>query len=317
MRGFDPYLTLQKLEVFCTVAELGSVTRAADRLCIAQPVVTAHLRGLESKLGYALVHKVGRNIALTEAGERVYRWAGEMLSRTREMERELAGLQQGAVGKAVVAASMSVGSYALPALITDFYQQHQDGLVSVQISNPVAAVDATRTGGCDFAVVMLAPSQNLEGLTVQPLWEEPLLLVAAPESRWVSSPAAEIDLNQVPFVSAPPNLARREIEDAQLRRYGLSERRIVLEFGHPEAMKHAVAQDLGLCFMLASSIRDDLERGDLQVLDRPDLPLAITTSLVHRDQKSFSPFQAALIQHIRQAATPGTTWYQKFISNKL
>ena len=314
MRGFDPYLTLQKLEVFCTVAELRSVTRAADRLCISQPVVTAHLRGLESKLGSTLVQRIGRNIALTEAGERVYGWASEMLSRTREMERELAGLQNGAVGKAVVATSMSVGSYALPALITDFYTQHQDGLVSVQISNPIAAVDAIRSGGCDFAVIMLAPNQNLEGLTVEPLWEEPLLLVAAPNSRWLTSPVAEIDLNQVPFISAPPNLARREIEDAQLRLHGITERRIILELGHPEAMKHAVLQDLGLCFMLASSVRREIDRGELDVLNRPDLRMTITTSLVYRDQKHFSPFQSVLIQHIRKAAAPGTAWYRQFIA---
>lgn len=315
MRGFDPYLTFQKLEVFCTVAELGSVTRAADRLCVAQPVVTAHLRGLEAKLGYALVQREGRNIALTVAGERVYRWANEMMTRTREMERELAGLEEGVIGSAVVAASMSVGSYALPALITDFYSQHRDGLVSVQISNPIAAVDATRTGACDFAVVMLAPNQNLDGLTVLSLWDEPMLLVSAPGSRWVTQAAAGIDLRQVPFISAPPNLARREIEDALLRRIGVNERRIILEFGHSEAMKHAVRQDLGLCFMLASSIREEVSRGELQILARPELPLMISTSMVYRNDKRFSPFQTALLRHIAEAAVNESASYSQFIVN--
>ena len=75
MRGFAPYLTFQKLEVFCTVVEFGSVTGAADKLCVTQPVVTAHLRSMEAKLGCVLVKRVGRNIALTEAGQRVHRWA--------------------------------------------------------------------------------------------------------------------------------------------------------------------------------------------------------------------------------------------------
>ncbi len=139
MRGFDSYLTFQKLEVFCTVVELGSVTRAADRLCIAQPVVTAHVRSMEARLGYALVRRSGRNIALTEAGERIYRWATEVITRTREVERELAGLESGEMGNAVVATSMSVGSYALPPLLLDFHRLHPDGLVTVEISNPQGA----------------------------------------------------------------------------------------------------------------------------------------------------------------------------------
>ncbi|EYS97954.1 LysR family transcriptional regulator [Cupriavidus sp. SK-4] len=302
MRGFDPYLTFQKLEVFCTVAELGSVTRAADRLCIAQPVVTAHLRSMEARLGYPLVARAGRNIALTEAGERVYRWATEVITRTREIERELAGLEGGGAGNAVVATSMSIGSYALPPLIVDFYRQHPNGLVTVQISNPQAAVDATRIGGCDFAVILLTAKQDLDGLTAIPLWEEDLLLVCAPGSRWVKQPSRELDLHQVPFISTPRNLARRELEDTHLRKHGLENRRVVLELGHPEAMKHAVRQDIGLSFMLASSIRADVARGDLVVLDRPDLPMKIPSYVVYREDKRFSAFQAALLQFIRDAA---------------
>src|SRR5580698_19292 len=104
MRAFDPYFTLQKLEVFCLFVDLQSVTRASERLCVAQPVVTAHLRGLETKLGVTLVKRVGRNIGLTEAGERVYKWANDVVMRTREMERELSGMEDGVAGSAVLAA---------------------------------------------------------------------------------------------------------------------------------------------------------------------------------------------------------------------
>lgn len=302
MRGFDSYLTFQKLEVFCTVVELGSVTRAADRLCIAQPVVTAHLRSMEARLGYALVARSGRNIALTEAGERVYRWAAEVISRTREVERELAGLEKGSAGSAVVATSMSVGSYSLPPIISTFHREHPEGLVTVQISNPQAAVDATRIGGCDFAVILLASTQDLDGLKAIPLWDEDLLLVRAPSSQWVSGAAQDVDLLAVPFISTPKNLARRDLEDMQLRKYGLETRKVVMELGHPEAMKHAVRQDIGLSFMLACSVHDDVRRGDLVVVERPDMEMKIPVYLVHRDDKRFSAYQAALVEFVLEAS---------------
>ncbi|MGU1552444.1 LysR family transcriptional regulator [Pseudomonas aeruginosa] len=304
MRGFDSYLTFQKLEVFCTVVELGSVTRAADRLCIAQPVVTAHVRSMEARLGYALVRRSGRNIALTEAGERIYRWAVEVITRTREVERELAGLESGEVGSAVVATSMSVGSYALPPLLLDFHGLHPDGLVTVEISSPQAAVDATRIGSCDFAVILLAGNQNLYGLTTLPLWEDELVLVCSPCSLWAGLPTAELDLRQMPFVSTPRNMPRRELEESLLRRNGIEQRRVVIELGHPEAMKHAVRQDVGVSFMFASAVRAEIGRGELQVLERADLSMKVPIYLVHRADKHFSAFQTQLVRFMLARAMP-------------
>ncbi|MBN3824500.1 LysR family transcriptional regulator [Burkholderia sp. Ac-20384] len=305
VRGFDSYLTFQKLEVFCTVVELGSVTRAADRLCIAQPVVTAHVRSMEKRLGYALVKRAGRNIALTEAGERIYRWATEVITRTREVERELAGLEQGEMGNAAVATSMSIGSYALPPLFAEFHRRQPDGLVTVQILTPQAAVDATRVGGCDFAVILIAANQDLDGLTTIPVWEDELLLVCGASSPWAAQPARELDLRGVPFVSTPRHQPRRELEEALLRERGLEQRKVVMELGHPEAMKHVVRENLGVSFMFASAVRAEVERRELVVLDRPNLSMKVPIYLVHRDDKRFSAFQAELVQFIVDSASPG------------
>lgn len=304
MRGFDPYFTLQKLQVFCTVADLNSVTRAADKLCVAQPVVTAHIRGLEAKLGVTLTKRVGRNIALTEAGERVYRWANETITRTHEIERELSDMEAGGTGHTVIAASMTAGSYLLPSLISNFYANHRDGFVTVQIGGPGVAIDAVRTGACDFAVVMLAPSQNLDRLKTYTLREDPLLLVSAPNSSLIGDSADATVIAEVPFISAPTNLVRRELEDNALRKHNITDRHVVLEFGHPEALKRAVRQDLGVCFMIESSAKEDIERGDLRVVQTPGLKLAMPLFLVHRQDKELSPFQTALMEYL--LATVGT-----------
>lgn len=302
MRAFDPYFTLQKLEVFCLVVELQSVTRAADRLCVSQPVVTAHLRGLEAKLGITLVKRAGRNIALTEAGARVFKWASDIVTRTREMERELAGLEKGTAGSAVIAASMTAGSYLLPSLVSEFYAFHRDGLVRTELSNPKAALDAVRTGACDFAVLVMDPDENTEGLVVHQLWEERLLLACAAHSQLVGSSVAPQELALLPFISAPSNLIRRELEDRLLNARGIEQRNVILEFGHAESQKRAVKQDLGLCFFLESSIRDDVDRGDLRIVATPALQkMTIPLFLVHRQDKKFSAFQAALMNHIMSA----------------
>lgn len=86
-------MELRHLQSFCVVAEEGHVTRAAERLHIAQPALTQQLRLLEKELGLALVRKAGRGIVLTEAGEFFYKEAAlilQHLSRATQQAREIA-----------------------------------------------------------------------------------------------------------------------------------------------------------------------------------------------------------------------------------
>jgi LysR family transcriptional regulator, low CO2-responsive transcriptional regulator len=113
-RVFASQATLHKLEVFCMVCELESVTRVADRMRVAPPVVTAHLRFLEKKPGVRLFERSKRRLMLTVAGRRVNKWASDVITRSRELERELDLAIDGELASAVVAASMTVASYVFP-----------------------------------------------------------------------------------------------------------------------------------------------------------------------------------------------------------
>jgi DNA-binding transcriptional LysR family regulator len=61
------------LEIFCLVVELGGVTRAAERLLIAQPAVSSQIKSLESWFGAELFRRGSGRLTPTEAGERAYR----------------------------------------------------------------------------------------------------------------------------------------------------------------------------------------------------------------------------------------------------
>jgi DNA-binding transcriptional LysR family regulator len=304
-RIFASQATLHKLEIFCMVCQMQSVTRVAERMGVAQPVVTAHLRFLEDKLGVRLFVRQGRRIALTEAGERVLKWANEVVTRTRELERELSAATDTAVGSVVVAASMTVASYVLPRLFARFRETNPHGEIALQISNPRAVTDSVREGSCDFALCILDPRHDVDGLNVERIWEEQLVLVAAPDSTLIGDAADIRTLADLPFITSPRNQVRRELEDDALRAYGIVRNRIVLEFGHPEAMKQAVRNHAGVAFVLETSVRDELKRGLLRKVETPDLNLPVPMFLVHRRGKTFSALQARLLNFVRDAAIDG------------
>lgn len=301
-RLFASQATLHKLEIFCMVCDLQSVTRVAERIGIAQPVVTAHLRFLEDKLGVKLFVRRGRRLALTAEGERVLTWAVEVVTRTRELERELAVPTDQGAGSAVVAASMTVASYVLPPLFARFREANPLGAVTVQVSNPQLVTAALRDGSADFGVCILDPRHDVEGLEVERLWEEQLVLVAAPDSAIVGVSVTPAEIGGLPFVCSPRNQVRRELEEDALRAYGITRTHVVLEFGHPEAMKQAVRAHAGVAFVIESSVRDELARGLLRRVETRTLDLPVPVFLVRRKGKGFSDFQERLLSFVRAAA---------------
>ena len=238
MREIDSGITLQKLEIFCCVAELRSVTRAAERIGIAQPVVTAHIRSLEAKLGVRLVGRTGRNISLTEAGQRVFSWAAEVMASKRQLERELGSLRGGTGANVSVAASITAGSYILPDIVIAFHSSHPEAIISTHVSNSPSACEAVRTGECDFGLMTLEGEVS-DNLVVETIRNEPLVLVASPLNRLVGRSVCVDDLGKLPFVTGPKSIVRRAIEDKSLSDLGVERKNIVLELSHTESIKRA------------------------------------------------------------------------------
>ncbi len=296
--AIDPRISLHKLEVLCLVVELGGVGRAAEALFVAQPVVTAHIRSLEGRLGTKLFYREGRQLHLTESGQVVYAWAGDVLARTRELDRHLAGLSEGSRGSVALGASMSLGSYRLPPILTSFRHAHPDVELRLSISDTEHAIEDARAGAFDFAVVVADADPEEPGLRTELLGHEELVLVAAPDGEPVSDEIAPAELSGLPFIEAPEGIVRRRFVDRCLGDLGVGERDVVLEFGHPEAMKRAARAGLGVSMLFRSAVADELEREVLREIRITGADIRIPVYLIHRKGKEFSPPHQALIDHV-------------------
>jgi DNA-binding transcriptional LysR family regulator len=173
----------------------------------------------------------------------------------------------------------------------------------VHVSNPQFVTAAVHDGGCDFGVCILDPRHDVDGLNVERLWTEQLVLVAACDDKSVGDTATPHEIEALPFVSSPRNQVRREAEEDGLRAHGVVNRRILLEFGHPEAIKQAVRSGAGVAFVMETSVRDELERGLLRRVATPGIDLFVPVFLVHRRDKGFSEFQMRLMDFVRAVAT--------------
>lgn len=300
MRATISQLSIHKLEVFCTVAELGSITRAAERLGLAQPVVSAHIKSLSDKLGTPLTQRNGRRITLTEDGTRALRWAKEVTTRTFELERELTESRSGLRGKAVIGASLSIGSYILPSIIAKFLRRHPNADIAVLSGTPAFVMDAVQEGRCDFALTILDPRRDLSGLVADTLRHERLLLMKRPGMD-VPDTVTPNEMRSLTYVTAQTGTPRRELEEIALRGFGLSRGRIAIEFGTAEAMKQGVRAGLGVAFLFESSVQDEIASGTLKNIATPGMSFKIPSYLLRRANKRLNRYQTHLMATLTDA----------------
>src|SRR3954466_14927911 len=116
-------MELRQLEYFVTVVEEAGFTRAAARLHVAQPGVSAQIRRLERELGQELLDRSGRSVRLTEVGAAVLPYARAALAAVDGVPLavdERTGLLRGQVAIGTVTSH----SFDLPGLLADFHEDH-------------------------------------------------------------------------------------------------------------------------------------------------------------------------------------------------
>jgi DNA-binding transcriptional LysR family regulator len=290
----EPQLSLRRLEIFRLVVEERSVTRAAAQLMIAQPAVSSHLRALEEWLGAKLFVRRGNRFMLTDAGERADVWARNVLASAAELRRGVEGIEAGTGGTVVAAASMGVGSYLLPRVLTNFRKRHPDADITLNVAQPQETLRQVESGEADFTVTTSDDDHIWPDTHVELLREEPMVIVVRSDQRPADGTMSLEEAVRLPFVGAPRVVASQRSVLKQLRRLTETEPRFVIRLGHAVSATQAVV-DHGWAAILPRYVVDsDIDAGVLATVDVPGLHLQERIVLVRRRDKVFSRLQQAL-----------------------
>ncbi len=164
------------LDIFITVAETGSIARAAERCNTVASAVSKRLSDLESALGTPLLERHSRGVALTTAGHALLARAGTLLEQARQLDQEIRSYGTGARGLVRVFANISSIVEFLPAALASFAKDHPEILIHLEehVSTQVAQAVVERVA--DFGVISDLP--RWEGLDLTPFRTDELVLVA-------------------------------------------------------------------------------------------------------------------------------------------
>jgi DNA-binding transcriptional LysR family regulator len=143
------------LRALLAVAERGSLTAAAQALRTTQPTVGRQLAALEEALGVALVERVGRGVALTQAGQDMVEQARDMAEAARRVERVASGRSTALEGVVTVSMSETFAAFVLPALVKTLRAVAPDVQLTVVATSQVSDL---RRGEADIALRHVRPS---------------------------------------------------------------------------------------------------------------------------------------------------------------
>ncbi|MDR5874525.1 LysR family transcriptional regulator [Vreelandella gomseomensis] len=180
----------QSLQAFLAVADTQSFSRAAEQLHLTQPAVSKRIATLEFQVGRPLFDRIGRRIALTEAGSVLLPQARQILFAVEDSRRALANLSGHVGGRLTLATSHHIGLHRLPPILKDYTQRHPEVELDLHFLDSELAYQGVRDGSLEMAVVTLAP-HPIEHLHVVELWCDRLCFVCSTDHPLVNADQQE------------------------------------------------------------------------------------------------------------------------------
>jgi DNA-binding transcriptional LysR family regulator len=253
-------MTLEQLRVFIAVAERGHVTEGARALNLAQSAASHAIASLEARHDVLLFDRVGRRIALTQAGAALLAQARRILTEVEHAEQTLA--EFGALDRGVLSlyASQTIAGYWLPPRLVAFRRAYPRIEIRLTIGNTAEVAEAVESGTAELGFVEGAvESESLESLSVA---RDQLLLVIGPDHPWGDAQSlSPADLLQGEWVLREVGSGTRSAFEQALRRLGVrpEKLRIAMELPSNEAVRAAVEAGLGATATSASVAASSLE----------------------------------------------------------
>jgi DNA-binding transcriptional LysR family regulator len=286
-------MDLKQLSTFRTAATSLSFTRTAESLNYVQSSVTAQIHALEEDLGVRLFDRLGKRVALTDAGERLLPYAERMLELAQEATIVVSGTNHPA-GTLTIVAPETLCTYRLPPVLREFRARFPDVTLHLK---PYEIADLRRAmteDGVDVAFVLDEVS-SIPGLIAADLLNEPLLVVSAPDHPLVSASVVyPSDLEGEPVVLTEAGCTYRSLFERSLTAAGVRPA-TTLEFNSVEAIKQCVMVGMGITVLPAVSVRAEIADGRLAALRWSEPNFEVMTSLVRHKDKWLSPALCAFL----------------------
>jgi DNA-binding transcriptional LysR family regulator len=276
---------LVHVEGFLEVARQGSVSRAAERLYVTQPTLTARLHSLERDLGSRLFVRTRHGMRLTDAGRAFMPYAERAVRALGDARRAIEEVGSASAGQLLLAAAPGVGTYTLPAVLERFVAVHPRVEVAVRTGH---SEDVLHMVLRDEVQLGLGRALRHPEVELEPFLEEELVLVVATGHRLAGiGPVDMAEVGAEQLIMFDRTSSYYEITQAAFLAAGVTLRGM-MELDNIEAAKKMVERGLGVALLPRTAVAREVAAGALNLVTIAGAP-PLRRSLVAMRRRDAGP----------------------------
>ncbi|WP_122596257.1 LysR family transcriptional regulator [Pseudomonas viridiflava] len=300
-------MDLRDLTYFETIAELGHLGRAAEKLNRSQPALTKSIQRLEESFGTKLFQRDGRRIKLTPVGELLQARGKELQQSIAQTQREVRDFASGMVGNIRVGCAATMAEYLMPKLTSALLQRTPDVTFKLVIGQDDLLREALGAGQLDMIICALAPDS--EGVTSFAVLEDEAVVIASKQHPiFKKKPLQMSDLCAFRWVLPPVSVSSRKWLDATFAANGLPLPTVQIEANSISLLPNLIAQSNLLSFVARESLEFGKTMQHLREVPLEQTTMKRTIGVTLRSGGYLSPAAQGMLQMLRDNGGDFLVW---------
>ncbi len=286
-------MDFEQLRTFQHVSRLKSFSRAAEKLGVTQPAISAQIRSLEKEVGARLFDRDGGKVMFTAAGRLFEPFAEHCLQCHSHILVAVNELYRSARGEVSVAASEATSLYILPRVFAQYKKHYTRVNLNIVRSEHLRSVEMVINREVDFAVVSM-PVEDPR-LVVQAVHRDDMVLAVSPNHPLSAQSTARLEeILKFPLLLLKQGRQRNLVNtffsacDVQPR--------IAMEVDSSELLKRLICAELGMGFLPRANVLDDLHAGLLKIVMVEGMKLQRELALIHRKDRILTHAAQAFLE---------------------
>jgi len=290
-------INLDRLRIFRAVAEARSFTRAAEVVHLTQPGISKHIKQMEEYYGIPLFDRLGKKVALTQAGEILSEATEEIMASAIAAEQRIEELKGLHGGKLVLGASFALGIYVLPGVLAAFRKRYPAVEVTVDISLSAKIMAKILANKLELGLV--SQEAHDPRLFAKQFMTDELIVVVPSNHRWANRKRIRPqELMKETFIVAARGAGVRAAVEERLKQKGIVLTNVI-DFGNMEGVKRAVEAGLGISIQPQSVVQREISAGSLTGVSLAGLDDKLGRFYVCRRDKHLSNAAKAFLALLR------------------
>lgn len=259
-------MDLGYLSAFCTVVEMGSISKAAKKLFVTQPALSVKIQEMERHYQEKLLERTNRGIKPTEVGLLVYQHGKKIVSLTENIHTEIQR-NRNPMQELLVGASSTIGNYALPCTVYNFKERHPNYKIMMNISNSEHVIEKVLNRKVEMGVVegplseQMKQTLNHEGIRMKKVARNELVLTVPNNEYWQDTKSIDLEtFRKQPLIIREKGSGIRATLEASLQENELTldDLNVVMELNTINSIISAVAADKGVSLLPKMAIRKEI-----------------------------------------------------------